>query len=147
MNKRFLLGLGAVLALGLLILLILKSATPAWETALRDRNPGVRAGAIRSREIPLDSDLLIQALKDENADVRLLAARHLRGPGPAASKRIRALIEAFKDPHAGVRREAAKSVGLFGPEAAALLNKALKDPDPRVSAGAAYAVRFKINQK
>jgi HEAT repeat protein len=63
---------------------------------------------------------LIEALKDENADVRLTAVECLGAlgmddkdgepPPPQAMKVMPALIPALKDRHAGVRKEAARSI-------------------------------------
>ncbi len=115
--------------------------------SVTDENPAVRAAAIRAMGWQGyavgwqgDASLLIEALRDENADVRLLAAEHLGRNGSQGDWRATALIDALKDPHTGVRRAAAESLCSIGPESAAALIKALTDPDPRVRAGAALAL-------
>jgi HEAT repeat protein len=107
---------------------------------LKDPSPAVRVAAIREADRTPDEDLLIAALSDEDADVRLVAAQRLRGHGPEAAKRARALIVALKDEHAGVRREAAESLYWMGPGSGPALIGALNDPNPRVRAGAALAL-------
>jgi HEAT repeat protein len=108
--------------------------------SVRDENPAVRAAAIRAMGWHGDANLLIEALRDENADVRLLAAEHLGERGPQGERRAAALVEALKDPHAGVRRVVAESLCSIGPESALALIKAVTDPDPQVRAGAALAL-------
>ena len=108
--------------------------------SVRDENPAVRATAIRAMGWYGDANLLIEALRDENADVRLLAAQHLGGEGPQGERRAAALVDALKDPHAGVRRVAAESLCSIGSESAPALIKALTDPDPRMRAGAALSL-------
>ena len=48
--------------------------------------------------------MLIEWLKDPDANVRSLGAAVLGGIGPAAKEAVPALIEALNDPVAGVRR-------------------------------------------
>jgi HEAT repeat protein len=111
------------------------AADPAAK--LQDPNPAVRVAAIRDSPGALSDDLLIAALKDEDADVRLVAARRLRGQG---KKSVRALIAALGDPHAGARRQAAESLCWIGAPAVPQLCGALKDADPHVRAEAALAL-------
>jgi HEAT repeat protein len=103
---------------------------------LRDPNPAVRAAAIRRLNGIADADRLIVSLKDEDSDVRLLSAMRLGGQRAAAP----ALVEALKDRHAGVRRAAAEALSRLWPVSQEALTHALTDPDPRVRAGAAYAL-------
>src|SRR5262245_3927743 len=70
-----------------------------WERELRDPDPAVRAGAVRDMPHQGNQHLLVAALRDEDADVRLVAVGRV---GDAE-----ALVQALKDPHAGVRRQAA----------------------------------------
>jgi HEAT repeat protein len=112
---------------------------PGARYSLTDPNPAVRAAAVRELERDGNEQLLIDRLKDEDADVRLLAAQRLGGPGTNAAA-LAALVGALKDEHAGVRREAAWSLGESGPGAWPHLRDALCDEDPRVRAGAALAL-------
>jgi HEAT repeat protein len=111
-----------------------------YRATLQDPNPAVRAAAIRAMGFPGDVNLLIGALQDDNADVRLLAAQHLGGRGPESGRRADALIPILKDSHPGVRREAAEALCWIGAEAVPALCRALADPDPRIRAGAALAL-------
>ena len=111
-----------------------------WTPALKDKNPAVRVAAIRAMGWHGEANLLIEALQDDNADVRLVAAQHLGAQGPEGERRAAALVGALKDAHAGVRREAAETLCWIGPESAPALYHALTDPDPRVRAGAALAL-------
>jgi HEAT repeat protein len=108
--------------------------------SVTDANPAVRAEAIRAMGWHGDAAVLIEALRDENADVRLLAAEDLGGSDLTDGRQTGALIAALSDPHAGVRRAAAESLLSIGPESAPALIKALTDPDPRVRAAAALAL-------
>jgi HEAT repeat protein len=128
-----------VVALGVALWAVIRSRR--LDAELHDPNPAVRLATVRRLDRNADVDLLITALKDDDADVRLVAAWRLGGtPGPA-EKRTSALIEALKDPHAGVRRAAAESLWSIGPASGSALIAALKDPDPRVRAGAVFALR------
>jgi HEAT repeat protein len=113
---------------------------PRWEEAFRDENPARRAEAARRLSRVGSEQLFIDALKDDNSDVRLLAAQELGGPGPKGAERAWALCRALKDDHAGVRREAAWSLSLVGPDAWLPVWQALTDESPRVRAGAALAL-------
>jgi HEAT repeat protein len=130
-----------------LLVLALGAAGLIWATGrgaadaaarLKDPNPAVRVTAIRDTPGALSADLLIAALKDPDADVRLVAAQHLGYRGD--ERKLRALVEALADPHAGVRREAAEALCLIGAPAVPLLCEALQSPDPHVRAEAAVAL-------
>ncbi|HEX5269234.1 MAG TPA: HEAT repeat domain-containing protein [Gemmataceae bacterium] len=111
---------------------------------LHDPNPAVRVAAIRTLDGDADADLLLAALKDADADVRLVsvmqleARRSYREPMTDAGKKAAALVELLDDRHAGVRRSAAYALGRMLPGSEAPLTAALKDSNPRVRAGAAY---------
>jgi HEAT repeat protein len=111
-----------------------------YQARLQDPNPAVRVAALRALDRRADATPVIRALRDENADVRLVAAQRLGGPGTNARERAEALVEAFDDPHFGVRREARESFCRLGPESGAVLCRALTDPRPRVRATAARAL-------
>ena len=67
---------------------------------------------------------LIEALKDEDRDVKKLAGNTLRKIGPEAKEAVPALIEALKDEGGWVRNSAAKALEKINtPEA----QKALAD--------------------
>ena len=150
MGKR-----GAVWAV---ILLALASVATSllwtrWATAdaaarLKDPNPAVRVMAIRDSRERVPDHLLAEALKDSDADVRLVAAQRLRGQNETST---RALISALGDRHAGVRRQAAESLCWIGAPAVPQLCEALKDADPHVRAEAALALsdvaRWKDSRK
>jgi HEAT repeat protein len=129
-----------------LLALTLGAAGVIWATGrgtagaaarLKDPNPAVRVAAIRDSQERLPPHLLIGALQDEDADVRLVAAQRLRGQDEAS---IRALVSALGDRHAGVRRQAAESLCWIGAPAVPQLCEALKAPDPHVRAEAALAL-------
>jgi HEAT repeat protein len=107
---------------------------------LDDPNPAVRVAAIRATGREGYVDVLANALQDEKADVRLIAAMYLQGRGSAAAPITQALISALKDEHAGVRRQAAEALSAIGAPAAPPLVKALSDPNPFVRAGAALGL-------
>lgn len=138
MKRKALWLAAAALVLGLVTLAV---AYPRRAEAdhLRDPNPAVRAAAVRATHSPAE---LVGALRDENSDVRLLAARRLQWRKDLGDETVRALVGALKDRHAGVRREAAKGLGFIGPPAWPAVRDALRDPDPRVRAGAAFAVEW-----
>src|SRR5438270_5056112 len=102
--------------------------------------PAERVAAIRDSGGSPAMDLLLAALKDEDADVRIVAAQHLRGEGWRGSEKAAALVDALKDPHSGVRREAAEALCSMASDASPALCEALKHPSPRVRAGAALAL-------
>ena len=86
---------------------------------------------------------LIEALKDDDADVRSSAADVLGNIGAEAKAAVPALIEALKDDDADVRSSTAYALGNIGAEAKAAvpaLVEALEDDDADVRSGAAYAL-------
>ena len=60
---------------------------------------------------------LIDALKDDNVRIRLMAINNLSGFGPKAEKAVPALINALYDKNSDVRARAAGSLGCIGPKA------------------------------
>jgi HEAT repeat protein len=133
-------------AVAILLALALGAAGVIWAsrrgtagaaTRLKDPNPAARVAAIRDSGKRIPDHLLVEALKDADADVRLVAAEHLRGQDETS---VRALIAALGDPHAGVRRQAAESLCRIGAPAVPQLCEALKDADPHVRAEAAIAL-------
>jgi len=103
---------------------------------LDDPNPAVRVAAIRATGYEGHVEVLANALQDEDADVRLVAAMHLKRRGSAAAPIIKDLIAVLKDEHRGVRREAAEALSFIGAPTAPALVEALANPDPRVRAAA-----------
>lgn len=80
-------------------------------------------------------DLLGNALKSPNGQVRELAVVALTDLAVSPSKRVALLKEALRDPYARVRRRAARALGDFGAHAHASvpqLASGLRDPDPSV---------------
>ena len=88
-------------------------------------------------------DVLTDALKNPNGQVRELAVVALAELPVSPSKRVAALTLALKDPYARVRRRAARAIGDFGAHALPALPTllaGLKDPDPSVRRDAAGAL-------
>jgi HEAT repeat protein len=111
MNTRWLLGgtgLGFGLVVAALAVVILSQPT-AMDYSLENENAAVRAAAIRKG---VDEKRLIERLKDEDPDIRILAAQRLGHPGNA--NRASALCGALSDPHKGVRAQAMKSLAGMG---------------------------------
>lgn len=80
--------------------------------------------------------LLIDALKDPDADIRRDAAWNLGSLGD--DRAIPALTEALKDQDDDVRFHVARNLGKFGGPAVPFLLSALKDPDEHVRRYAAW---------
>ncbi|HLW65353.1 MAG TPA: HEAT repeat domain-containing protein [Gemmataceae bacterium] len=83
---------------------------------------------------------LIEALKDDDSEVRQFAALALAAIGREA---LPALMEALKDTNKEERSAAAYAIGRIGPQAREsipLLVKTLKDPEPMVKRSAAEAL-------
>jgi HEAT repeat protein len=102
------------------------------KAVLHGETPALRVAAIRSMGNSGDVAILIQALHDPDADVRMVAAQRLGFLREGARKATMPLIQAFKDPHIGVRQEAAWALADIGADAVPYLAEALADPDPRV---------------
>jgi hypothetical protein len=132
--------LGVVLGAAFVVTAILREPAPArWRKEdLQDADPAVRATALRTAP-GVGIERLIQALEDEDVDVRLLAAQRLHDP--------EALVGALGDRHLGVSREAARSLGDIGWAAWRYLVEAMEDPRPRVRAGAVLALVFSAGDK
>ena len=140
MGKRGAGAIAALLALALGATWALRASrreSAGAAAKLKDPSPAVRVAAIRDSGERIPDHLLVAALKDADADVRLVAAEHLRGQDETS---VRALIAALGDPHAGVRRQAAESLCWIGAPAVPQLCEALKDVDPHVRAEAAIAL-------
>lgn len=87
-------------------------------------------------------DVLTEAQKNPNGQVRELAVVALAELAVSPSKRVAALTTALKDPYARVRRRAARALGDFGAHALPALPalvSCLRDPDPSVRRDAAGA--------
>jgi hypothetical protein len=84
-------------------------AVPALVEALKDQNQDVRGWAVHglSRIGPAAMPGLVEALKNQDAGVSGTAARALGRIGPAAADAVPALVEALKNQNAEVRGEAA----------------------------------------
>lgn len=80
-------------------------------------------------------DLLVEALKSPNGQVRELAVVALAELGASPSKRVAALTGGLRDPYSRVRRRAARALGDFGAHALPAVPQlvaGLRDPDPSV---------------
>jgi HEAT repeat protein len=113
-----------------------------WNRNGRDWNEmtsAERVAAIRD-ERRSDADILIAALKDNDPDVRIVAAQHIGRSSGRETEGVMALVAALGDAHAGVRREAAEALCHLGAVSGPALCDALNDPNPRVRAGAALAL-------
>jgi HEAT repeat protein len=142
-----------------------QAARPAVGRALKDPDPRIRAGAVRTiRDVGVDPPLDVQAVlwgmtKDPEARVRVAAVLQLRLNNDSAEYRrfVPALIDGLKDPDVEVRQSAAfglcglkqwnrdgsgriTSADGIGDEAAPALRDALRDPDAFVRLAAADAL-------
>jgi len=80
-------------------------------------------------------DILAEAFKSTNGQVRELAVVAVSELMVSPSKRVALLKEALRDPYARVRRRAMRALGDFGAHALAALPQittGLRDPDPSV---------------
>jgi len=119
-------------------------AIPPLCAALKSPNREVRRRALGMLgKFPSDSrvvDSLIQALKDEDAMTRSIAAGALGKSGDPRA--VAPLIEALKDSDTFMRHRAAIALGELGdPRGIGLLIEALKDRDPDVKWGAGFALK------
>jgi HEAT repeat protein len=107
-----------------------KTAVAALAEALRD-TPAVRLaarealGSVGKEAVPF----LVQALKDKDDVIRLLAVQGLGRLGPEAKTAIPALIEALKDRHRIVSDIAWNTLRQLGDEAVPSLLEALADKE------------------
>ena len=90
---------------------------------------------------------LLKALKDEDANVRVFAARALGAMGQDADNAVYALIETVKeDENAEVRRRSAEALGNIGRRAKPAihtLRNALRDPSSAVRDAASRQPRLR----
>jgi HEAT repeat protein len=112
--------------------------------ALHDPDPVVRMDAVRQAGQGGREDLVIEALKDEDPDIRFVAAWELGGHG---EKKVRALLELFKDDQAYVRELALKKLRYLPAGGRPFLYKGVEDADPRVRAGTAYSLVYLPSRK
>ena len=88
-------------------------------------------------------DVLVEALKNPNGQVRELAVVALAELTVSPSKRVAALTTALRDPYSRVRRRAARALGDFGAfalPALPLLAAGLRDPDASVRRDSAATI-------
>jgi HEAT repeat protein len=83
---------------------------------------------------------LIEALKSEETEIRLGAAKALGGMGPRAKDAVPALIENLGHADDAVRVEVTETLGAIGADAVGPLAKFLASPDPRLRAGSARSL-------
>jgi HEAT repeat protein len=112
-----------------------------------DESPIVRAVAVQAlgglgSRTRTEFPVVIQALADPDADVRLQAATFLawRSPGGRSPALIPALGRALRDPDKHVRRAAARTLGRLGPDAEATLRDSPADADQEVRQEVAEAL-------
>jgi hypothetical protein len=105
--------------------------------SLHDPNPAYRAAAVRALNPQGNEEDLVEALKDEDRDIRLIALEKLGGKGIAKAKIFVSLLE---DERPSVRQEAAWRLAAVGPDAWPTIEKALLHESPTVRAGAALAI-------
>src|SRR5439155_20632533 len=109
---------------------------------LRDPDPIVRMDVVRKTS---HEDLLIEALHDDDPDIRYVAAWGLGGE--RSEKKVRALLELFKDDQAYVRELALKKLRYLPAGGRPFLYKGIEDADPPIRAGTAYSLVYLPNRK
>jgi HEAT repeat protein len=85
-------------------------------------------------------ELLIEALKDEDPDIRYVAIGYLRRAGLSNETTVRHLLEVFKDEKAWIRKETLEILRRLSTEFRPFVYKGVEDEDPRIRAGAAYVL-------
>jgi HEAT repeat protein len=110
--------------------------------ALKNPDPVVRMDAVRKAGQGGHGNLLVQALRDEDPDIRFVAASSIGPLGPGDSDRIRALLELWKDDHDYVRKEARHTLQFASPDGRKLIYKAVEDKDPKIRAAAIHALLY-----
>jgi len=124
-------------------------AAPVLSKALKDSDSFIRREALlglmryRSR-LNLYLDDILEALKDDEMENRLVAIGLIRSLGRKADKAVPELIRLTKDPADRMRRTAARSLSIFSPpkeEVLKALDESLKDSDDKVRVAAVYSLR------
>jgi HEAT repeat protein len=112
---------------------------------LADPDPDVRAGAVAAlARIPgrPHLDLIVRALDDSAAPVRIAALIALRDYRADATKHLARIAELASDRDPGVRGEVATTLGVARErEASQTLVTLLDDPDERVQVRAIYGIK------
>jgi HEAT repeat protein len=139
-NKGWLLLFGALLLLGLAYLGYGRWQHWQLAKALHNSDPVIRMDAVRKAAKSDYEDLLIDALHDDDPDIRIVAVWGFRGDG--SEKTVRALLELFKDDNAHVRELALRKLRYLPAAARKFIYKGVEDEDPRIRAGAAYALIY-----
>jgi HEAT repeats len=114
-----------------------------YQPALNDPNPAVRVDALRRLPHGTSDEALIEALHDEDPDVRWVAVERLgyHGSDGKAAARAKVLIPLLLDDCAYVRQQVAWSLAYIGrPTAWPLLEHAMRDLNPRLRSEAARAL-------
>lgn len=126
-----------------------KPAASAMRQHLDDPDPRVRE-TIGTALKRMDADAaqalvppLTEAMRAQDPDVRLKAARSLHALRPESDAAVAALVGALADPSAAIRLAAARALGAIKPEskrAVAGLTAALSDDSEAVRRAAAMAL-------
>lgn len=127
---------------GLFVLAVAYFAYGHWTRSqlanvLQDHDPVIRMDAVRKTS---QEGVLIEALHDDDPDIRYVAALRLGGDG--SKKKVRALLDLFKDDCAYVRQGALRTLRFLPAGPRTYIYEGLEDADPRVRAGAAYSLVY-----
>jgi HEAT repeat protein len=138
---------------GLILCQIGRPAMPAIVRSLKDADPEVREEAAKTlrviavwhRRAPDDVPLLVDALRDDSAFVRMQCSEGLGELGKAARPAIPALIEAIRDDDSGVRGRAFSALGKILQDDSRLIPltvDALRDRTPWIRESAARRLGY-----
>jgi HEAT repeat protein len=141
-NKGWLLFFG-----GLLVLALAYSGYGRWRhfqlaKALHNSDPVIRINAAREAAKANHADLLVEALLDEDPDVRYVAIYSLGAVASNDRQRVQGLLEALKDDHANIRKEAIRILKHLPAGVRHRVYKGVEDEDSRVRSGTAYALVY-----
>jgi len=140
-------GFAIVIAIATAVYFAIDTVQNPYRPSFDDPDPAVRADAIRRSSCCHTDSRFFELAKDENADVRILAADLLGGEGPRAERRAIALARLLEDVQLGVRRQAALSLGSIGADAWPHVRNALIHTSLRVRIAAILSLNFRFLDK
>ncbi len=121
-----------------------QAASSALATAVRADPAGMRDSAVETMATIGEPSvpLAINLIRDANPKLNAIGVQLLTRLGPTAKAAVPILLEMFHRSERSIREHAAQALAAVGKSAIEPLTRALRDRDPKVRGGAAFALEL-----
>ena len=121
-----------------------QAASSALATAVRADPAGMRDSAVETLATIGEPSvpLAINLIRDANPKLNAIGVQLLTRLGPTAKAAVPILLEMFHRSERSIREHAAQALAAVGKSAIEPLTRALRDRDPKVRGGAAFALEL-----